>query len=109
MTSDDIKAAMRKAWDELMIPGHYSAYLDRLRKLQEQFDASGGPRCEVCRFAGEGQPKQNRECRRHAPIAENIQPNFDPPHYRSWKPRWPTMLATDWCGDFELAPHKVKT
>ena len=59
--------------------------------------------CCMCRFAGEREGGGTRPCKRKAPIAVH-----DPQKYvgiasEAFVPRWPMVMDSDWCGDFDLS------
>lgn len=56
--------------------------------------------CKVCVYAFASGYSETHQCRRRAPVAEKV------PHYedvREWVPRFPIVMSSDWCGEFERA------
>lgn len=50
--------------------------------------------CQTCAFYNSG----DSECRRYAPQ----------PSDNDQKAQWPTVAATDWCGEYKEDPEKAK-
>lgn len=70
----------------------------------EGLDGEAANCCCNCRFYAELIEGQNGECRRHAPVPITTRRGGRSDDYL----RWQTVGDGEWCGDFEMHPHKEK-
>lgn len=69
-----------------------------------------GVTCARCRWWDNKYDIEEEEngtgvCRRHAPVATGRTTNED--DYERF-PLWPLTLESEWCGDWEHKPHRLK-
>ncbi len=70
-------------------------------------DGDDANSCGRCRFFRETEAGTSGECRKYAPQPMRMRfgprrsPNDD------YAAEWPTVAVVDWCGDFEVHPHKA--
>lgn len=58
--------------------------------------------CKLCRFAGSQHGYDSYPCQRHAPTTAHDPSKHVGVYPEAFPPRFPMMMGSDWCGDFEL-------
>lgn len=74
---------------------------------EDGLDSDSLKTCERCRFFREIEAGSYGECRKYAPQPARMKcgPRRKPED--DYRPEWPSVYVSDWCGDFEEHPHKA--